>query len=182
MELLLMAMAMLLLIGYAFTTVLLIKSNQRTLASFLNSFTSHFQALINGQNSMSKTEGMKILLPLKVQASERLVLFLERMQASVLINRYISLSEDADSLARMMISGIREEFEHNLSQQLFVSDVAWQLTKAAKEEMVQAIHLALAALPDKAPPFDLAKGLLTTEIKMIQNAINQLRDDLNRFA
>lgn len=182
MEIIILVMAMLLLIGFGITTALLIKSNQQNIRELTGSFALQLQSLDKERNIVSKTEGMRILLPLKIQASERLVLFLERMQASVMVNRYIVVAENAESLAQLMLSGIREEFEHNLSQQLFVSDFAWQLTKAAREEMVQAIHLGLAGLPEKAPAVDLAKLLLTSEIRIIQNAINQLREDLEKFA
>ena len=125
-------------------------------------------------------EVLKLLLPLRIQASERLVLLLERMQPRLLISRHIQNPLSALALAQNMLSNIREEFEHNLSQQLYVSDTAWQMVKTSKEEVVQLIHLTLSNIKPDADAADFAKDLLSQEApELIDHAIRRLRDELN---
>ena len=127
------------------------------------------------------SEGLSQILPLKIQASERLVLFLERIQPSALLARNYLQETTASELNKLILNAIREEFEHNLSQQLFISETAWRLTKAAREEVVQVFHLALSNLAEDATSLDLARELVGAEVKLIEPAIQKLREDLNTY-
>ncbi len=129
-----------------------------------------------------RKEGFKTMLPLRIQAGERMVLFLERLQPQQVINRYLE-EKPANSAAfsQLMLQGIREEFEYNLSQQLFLSDTAWQLTKAAKEEVVHLIHLSKTALDDDSPAHLLAGEIISHEAVLIAKAIGQIKADLDKL-
>ena len=94
------------------------------------------------------------------QAYERLVLYLERINPSNMVMRMYKPSGNARSLEADMVKSIREEFEHNLSQQIYVSDDIWKLIRQAKEETIKLISLASAQCSDKSSATDLGKILL----------------------
>jgi len=62
-------------------------------------------------------------------------------------------------LQTQLILAIREEFEHNLSQQVYISSQAWDMIKNAKEDMVKLINTAAAKLTDKASATDLSQKI-----------------------
>ena len=94
------------------------------------------------------------------QAYERLVLYLERINPSNMVMRMYRSSANARALEADMVKSIREEFEHNLSQQIYVSDDIWKLIKQAKEETIKLISLASGQCSDKSSSTDLSKILL----------------------
>ncbi len=71
-------------------------------------------------------------LPLKLQAYERLVLFCERINPAKLLVRVNPIGEDADSYLHLLLGNIEQEFEHNMVQQLYVSDDAWKAVLGSK--------------------------------------------------
>jgi len=75
------------------------------------------------------------------QAYERLVLFLERINPSNMVLRMHKNNASAQMLEADMVKSIREEYEHNLSQQIYFSDEIWKLIKLAKEETIKLISL-----------------------------------------
>ncbi|MCK9290933.1 MAG: hypothetical protein WCR58_06065 [Bacteroidales bacterium] len=126
-----------------------------------------------------RLEHYRLMLPFRIQATERLLLLLERMQVRLLINRHLSGSLTAQNLAQLMITNIRDEFEHNLTQQLFVSETVWQLVVASKEEVIQQIHLALAGMEESAGAHELAQKLLFAEPSaMITQAMRLIKNEL----
>ena len=153
----------------------------QSLKQLLEHQTDQMQTVLSSQKEQIKTEGFKTMLPLRIQASERLVLFLERLQPPLLVARYMPESLMAADLAQFMLKGIREEFDYNLSQQLFITGTAWQLTKAAKEEIIQLIYLSLSQIPAEADKNSLAGIMLESEVQLVEKAIQRLRDELNHL-
>lgn len=144
--------------------------------------TEHSALILKSLDADLRREGFKTMLPLRIQAGERMVLFLERLQPQQLINRYFQEGgTQAGVFSQVMLRGIREEFEYNLSQQLFLSDTAWQLTKAANEEVIQLIHLCKNTLDDDSPAHLLATELLQHEPGLIGKAIGQIKNDLDKL-
>ncbi|HOW26759.1 MAG TPA: hypothetical protein PK711_13960 [Bacteroidales bacterium] len=101
----------------------------------------------------------KTLLPLRLQAYERMILYLERIAPANLILRVSKPEMDAEQLQTIMVRTIREEFDHNLSQQLYLSDEAWEQIKKAKEDMIRMINTASTRLELNAPSHELASAL-----------------------
>ena len=88
--------------------------------------------LDNEQNkrlSDIKMAGYKIITPIRLQAYERLVLFIERISPESLVMRVHKPELSAMQMQTNLIQTIREEFEHNLSQQVYVSSQAWELVR-----------------------------------------------------
>ncbi|MFT5921606.1 MAG: hypothetical protein ACI8TS_000937, partial [Flavobacteriales bacterium] len=84
------------------------------------------------QTATLKTELMKQSLPLQLKAYERLTIMLERITPSNLVLRVNKGNMNGGQLQLELLKAIREEFEHNTSMQIYVSDMAWEMTKVAK--------------------------------------------------
>jgi hypothetical protein len=84
-------------------------------------------------------ENQKHSLPIKLQAYERMTLFLERMNPSKLLLRVTSINNDKDAYIQSLINTIEQEFEHNLSQQIYISNKCWNVIIASKNATIQII-------------------------------------------
>ena len=86
----------------------------------------------------------KDMLPLKLQAYERITLLLERISLMKLLVRVSPVSEDISAYKNLLVATIDQEFEHNLTQQIYVSDDCWKAILASKNTVITQLH-ALAA-------------------------------------
>ena len=111
-----------------------------------------------------KIENAKVALPNKIQAFERMSLFLERLSPGNLVLRLNNTNMTAKELQHLMISEIREEFNHNLSQQIYMSDKSWDLIKNTVEDVIALINTNAEKLDVDAKSVDLAK-LIFIEIE-----------------
>ncbi len=89
-------------------------------------------------------------LPIRLQAYERMALFLERISIPSLVVRIAPKTADKAAYESLLIRTIENEFEHNLSQQIYLSDECWSIIKAAKSATVQAIRKAAMSETDSA--------------------------------
>jgi len=112
-----------------------------------------------------KVENAKIITPLRLQAYERIILFLERITPSNLIIRIYNKNMNALELQSKLINNIRDEYEHNLSQQIFLSDHSWEMVKKAKEETVKIINSASANIDDKASSQELSHAIIQKSLE-----------------
>ncbi len=97
----------------------------------------------------------KIVTPLRFQAYERLILFLERITPNSIILRLQTPNMTSEQLHKEILELIRAEYEHNLSQQLYVSSESWEKVRSAKELTIQLINNAA----NKVKPTDNALEL-----------------------
>lgn len=95
-------------------------------------------------------DSQKNALPLRLQAYERMALFLERIAINSLVVRIAPQSSDKNAYESLLIRNIENEFEHNLSQQIYMSDECWNIIKAAKNATIQAIRKAAMSEADTA--------------------------------
>jgi hypothetical protein len=114
-----------------------------------------------------KAETTKTLLPIRIQAYERMALFLERISPNNLLIRLNGRTGNVAEFQQLMLSEIREEFSHNLSQQVYMSDEAWTVVKNAMNEIVALINLSAKDLASDAPALELAKRIF--EVIMDKN-------------
>lgn len=137
-----------------------------TVRSFLNKeFEKHLaQAKIN--NSATA-------FPIRLQAYERMALFLERIAINNLIIRLNQKGMSSAHFQQFMLSEIREEFNHNLSQQIYMSDESWNHIKNAMEDVVVLINQSAEPLPKETDSMILAKGIFENATKR-ENDANQL--------
>ena len=85
-------------------------------------------------------EAQKKLLPIRLQAYERLTLLLERIDPNKLLLRVKPYSDDLQKYESLLIQNIDKEYEHNLSQQIYVSPECWSLITAAKNATIQVLR------------------------------------------
>ena len=82
----------------------------------------------------------KEVLPVKLQAYERLTLFLERMAPNNLLIRIQPISQRKEDYEQLLIQNIEQEFEHNLAQQIYLTDECWNIIVTAKNTTIQRIR------------------------------------------
>ena len=100
-------------------------------------------------------------IPVRLQAYERLTLYLERIDPQALVKRLYDKDIPTPQLHAMLLNTIQSEFEHNITQQLYVSMEAWTLVKAVTEEIVAIINKVARQTPPEAPSIDFSKGILS---------------------
>ncbi|MBX3239987.1 MAG: hypothetical protein KIT80_22075 [Chitinophagaceae bacterium] len=96
---------------------------------------------------------------LQLQAYERLVILAERISLRNLIGR-VSPTGTALAYQAALVDTIRQEYDYNLSQQLYVSSQAWQAVSSLKEQNIFILHQLSGLLPREATGADLAKKVL----------------------
>ena len=84
-------------------------------------------------------ESQKDILPTRLQAYERLTLFLERVNPSQLLIRVKPVTDDKKAYADLLVATIEQEFEHNLTQQIYMTSECWGAIKSAKNSMIQQL-------------------------------------------
>lgn len=107
-----------------------------------------------------KKESLKQTLPLRLQAYERTILFLERISPSNMLLRLHVPEMSAKEMQRIIIADIRAEYQHNISQQLYVSATTWMVVKKIKDDTVSIVNSAAGALPEHATAADLSRSIL----------------------
>lgn len=100
------------------------------------------------------------------QAYERLVLYLERINPMNMVLRVHKNGMSIKALQAEMVRGIREEYEHNLSQQIYVSDDIWKLIKQARQETINLVNLASQKAGPGASAKELGKILIEMSSKV----------------
>lgn len=127
-----------------------------------------------------KFRNKELITPLRLQAYERLALYLERINPNSIVMRMKNPVLTVNLFQTLLISTIRSEFEHNLSQQVYVSHKVWNNVKNAKEETIQMINLAAAKLNPNAPSIELATKILefSTENIPSDKALSILKDEI----
>ena len=103
--------------------------------------------------------------PVKIQAYERLTIFLERINPSSILLRLNQPAATATAFKMTLVQTITDEFNHNLAQQLYVSPQAWKLIKVVKEEMIALVNDCYNTLEPSAHALDLSKAILTEIIR-----------------
>jgi hypothetical protein len=101
-------------------------------------------------------------LPIRLQAYERMALFLERITPSKLLIRVSPTSSNEENYESLLIANIEQEFEHNLSQQIYVSDDCWNIIVAAKNATIQLIRKA--GLLEKTGTANKLREVILTEM------------------
>lgn len=133
----------------------------------------------------AKRNVSKEMIPVRLQAYERMVLFLERINPSILIMRTSEPSMTADRLHAALIATIRAEYEHNFTQQLYMSPKVWDAIKNAKEETIKLINLSAAAVPDASPAQHLSKAIFDLMVKTeripTQHALEALKAEARQI-
>jgi hypothetical protein len=121
------------ILKYILPSVVVLIATTMIVNKFLVKEIERKQLSIFAQNSDSA-------MKLRLQAYERLTIFVERINAKSLISRYYVQQATAQDVQIAMVQGIRAEYEHNLSQQLYVSHEVWQTITTVMEQEITMIN------------------------------------------
>ena len=127
----------------------------------------------------------KLITPIRLQAYERLVLLLERLSPEALVMRADYPAKTCKQLQSELLQTIRAEYEHNLSQQLYVSVEAWNSVRNAKNFSIAMINNAAKGMDDYAPAIELSRKILDMIVELdqpvIEKAINELKHEIQQI-
>ncbi|MFT5714134.1 MAG: hypothetical protein ACI9WT_000677 [Flavobacterium sp.] len=143
-------------------------------------FDSHFKDQQNTRRWLLQKDNQAATLPLRLQAYERMTLFMERINPSQLLVRITPHSEDKNEYQNFVIAQIEQEFEHNMTQQIYISDECWSIIVTAKNATIQMVRLAarnekvtdanslrqiiISDLLEKPSPSSAALAFIKTEV------------------
>ncbi len=108
----------------------------------------------------------KDYLPIQMQAYERLILFLERIHPERLVFRVNKPGMSARLMQSDVLKVIRDEFDHNLTQQLYISNEAWASVIAAKEETIKILNKAAENTPKDGTSLEFSAAILQLTQRM----------------
>jgi hypothetical protein len=150
----------------------------------IRSINSYYQEQQKAESErMLRAETLRQHLPLKIAAYERSVLFLERISPEHLLLRMNGSGKPAALFYSELLDEVRSEFEHNLVQQLYVSNEGWSALLRAKEETLGLIHRAFRAMPEDADGIALARQVFAFHSEAAdfpsQKAIFVLKKDIS---
>ena len=118
----------------------------------------------------------KIFFPLQIQAYERVILFLERIDPNNMIIRTHKNGMNAISLHRELLKIVREEYTHNMSQQVYIDPKSWKTVLNAKDETIQILNVAINNLSADSSGLDLSakifESIASKKISPTENARN----------
>lgn len=131
-------------------------------------------------------EQRKVSQPLRLQAYERIIVFLERIHPFSLLQRVYQPNMLVPELQLELVKTIRMEYEYNLSQQMYINEDAWQMVATAKEETIKIINTFASKMPDDADGMELSKAIFnyymqTQQEVPVQIAINYVKSDVKNL-
>lgn len=122
------------------------------------------RSFLNNEQKRRDTEirrsASQLVTPIRLQAYERIVIFLERLHPTNLALRVNRAGITAEQLHSELIKTIKSEYEHNISQQVYVSATAWELVKTAKEETIKIVNLSAQKVQGSSKSSDLAQLII----------------------
>jgi len=171
------------LFAVAFVILKQFNNHNKQLSEHLKGYQDLMLRKIEADN---KQQAQKATTSLRLQAYERMVLFLERINPPNLLIRVSPGVKKANDLQNVLLKAIRDEYEHNLSQQLFISGTSWELIKNAKEEVVKSVNIAAASIkPDDAANIyaqEVMSKWFSNQGDAVEKALNSLKEDVrNNF-
>ena len=125
-------------------------------------------------------QNSRTITPVRLQAYERLTLFLERISMESLIMRTHKQGMDARKLHTALLTTIRSEYDHNLAQQIYISPQAWEVIKSARTNTIKLINTIVEKIPPTASSSDLSRNLLEAVIDMDQEPAKVALDFLKK--
>ena len=147
------------------------------------------KSFLNSSEKLRKTEYMirshEITVPLRLQAYERITLFLERISLDSLLMRSNQPGMTSRQLHTELLTNIRNEYEHNLSQQVYMSIQAWEMVKNARAQMIKIINTAAEKTNPALPAIELSKQILENMSEYpkspTQNGLDFIKNEIQQL-
>jgi hypothetical protein len=130
-----------------------------------------------------KGNTQKEIVLLRLQAYERLILLMERITPDNLVMRIDGSGNNVNEFHLELLSIIRAEFDHNISQQLYVSDVVWHEITNAKEEVIKLINVTFHQIED-ASILAMSRKIVEAHLRSkmpTQKAINTIKSEVRQL-
>lgn len=131
-----------------------------------------------------RSRSIETTLPLRLQAYERIALFLERIAPNNLLLRLSLPGLPAKEFQHLLLNEIRSEYNHNVSQQIFMSEGVWELVKSAKEDLIITINESISEVNDEATALDLSKKIveksMSRPVDSIAHALSELKKEIQQ--
>jgi len=150
-------------------TLTLILSTFAVLLSMLT-----FYLLYSKQDTKKNADPGFNTRPLQLQAYERLVILTERVALPNIVSRANQPGLSARDMQLLMLESIKQEFEYNSSQQIYVSPVAWQAVNNLKEQNMLIINQIAQTLPADAKGYDLGRRIMEVIIAQDKKALHNI--------
>lgn len=110
-----------------------------------------------------KKENLKYTTPVRLTAHERLLLLLERTDPVQVVNRVIKPGMTSKAIQLAIITEIKQEFDHNITQQLYVSGKCWEEVLKAKEDALKLVTVVAASVDGKADAMEFSRALIKVQ-------------------
>ncbi len=127
----------------------------------------------------------KNVTPIRLQAYERLALLLERISPQSLLIRVPPHDLTSSDFHHQLLASVRQEFEHNLSQQIYVSPILWETIRGARENLISIINKSAEEVDRDAPALLLSKKIIENYIdeenQVILIAMNELKKEIGKL-
>lgn len=131
-----------------------------------------------------RSRSIETVLPIRLQAYERMVLFLERTSPQNLLVRINQPGLTAREFHKLLLDEIRNEYNHNVSQQVYIGEETWSLVKNAKEDLILEINEAAQSVAPESSSIDLAKKIfeivLNKNVDPTGHALSELKKEIQR--
>ena len=129
-----------------------------------------FNSYFKDQQNTRRWLLQKEVLPLRLQAYERMSLYLERINPTKLLIRIAPISNDKNDYENLIIAHVEQEFEHNLTQQIYMSDECWTIIVTAKNATIQMIRKA--NMSDRVDNADKLREVVLSDLMEKQSPSN----------
>lgn len=163
----------------------ILKITLPALVVFLTAYFLFRDMLENSQRQREfefRVEKQGQVTPVRLQAYERLTMFLERISPQSLLTRTLSADISAAQFHYELLKQIRQEYEHNLSQQIYVSVPAWEALRGAKESLIMLINQAADEVKKDDPAISLSnqifKQYMELEEQPVAIALGELKKEV----
>ncbi len=157
--------------------------------SFVQSQTDRQKAHLDHEQKQKlleiKLNNKKNTLPVRLQAYERMALFLERISPGSLVLRLNKPNANIFTLQSLLIQSIREEFDHNVAQQIYISENSWELVKRSRDETIKLVNSAAMSLEPDAKAIELSKKIIEMAVELeplpTDLALNALKKEIQEL-
>ena len=147
------------------------------------------RAFIGKELDMKRLEvrgrSIETILPSRLQAYERMALFLERISPQNLLVRLNNPAFSAKDFQKVLLDEIRNEYNHNVAQQIYMSEGIWEMIKNAKEDLIIQINEAASLMKEDATGIDLAKQIfqfaMDKKVEPIPHALSELKKEIQQI-
>ena len=143
------------------------------------------QKEINLRKLEVRSKSIETSLPNRLQAYERMALFLERISPQNLLVRLSTTGMTSKEFHQLLLSEIRNEYNHNVAQQVYISEDVWNLIKNAKEDLILSINDAAGEMSMESTSLDLSRKIfersINKQVDPIAHALTELKKEIQQI-